>query len=383
MKESGEWKAIDDSQLVCFSGDVNREVSATSGDEVRTIVWHPDYEKSELGSATVRPVLKVWPKDDPPDYMVVDLAEISNDRVKYYTSTNALPGGLFGNPDYRTIKLVLRKIPARGVTWMMGSESENKRNCGSDDGKTEVEKLHEVKFDSNYYMAVFQTTQAQWFMIKGLSGIAGTFVPDDRLFLPLNGVSYCEVRENSGTTPNTAHEYPNAPHPDSFLGILRARTGLNGFDLPSDAEWEYACRAGNGENLWGNGVEYVFSTWQYDSRVPGRYQFNQPDSNNMMPAPVGSYPPNTWGLYDMHGNVFEWCLDWFTEDNTEFKGRVNTERGLYTLKDGVYYKRMVRRGGAFNLPASWLRSACRAPEAKYSRGTQNGFRVKFGAAISK
>ena len=67
VKESGEWKAIDDSQLVCVSGDVNREVSSTSGDEVRTIVWHPDYEKSELGSATVRPVLKVWPKDDPPD----------------------------------------------------------------------------------------------------------------------------------------------------------------------------------------------------------------------------------------------------------------------------------------------------------------------------
>lgn len=380
---SDGWVAMDDAALQYVSGDVNREVAATPDDKVRTIKWHPDYATLGLdATATVRPVLTVWPKDDPPDYMVVDLAERSAERVRYYASTNALPGGLLGNIEYRTTKLVLRKIPAKGVTWKMGSsEAERVRNIAHNG--SEAEKLCDVTFDSNYYMAVFETTQAQWFMIKGTDGIGGTFEPDDRLLLPLNGVSYCDVREGAKNTPNTAYEYPNAPHPDSFLGILRSRTGLDGFDLPSCAEWEYACRAGNGENLWGNGAEYVHSDKNFDPRVPGRYQFNQPDSNNMMPAPAGSYPPNSWGIYDMHGNVFEWCVDWYRHDIVELGGRINTEGGLNGTYNSVSSKCRDRRGGAFNLPVSWIRSANRCAEPGNSRGPQNGFRVKFGAAISK
>ena len=383
VKESEEWKSLDDSMLSCVSGDVSREVASTSGDETRKIVWHPDYDNSVLGTATLRPVLTVWPKDDPPDYMVVDLAEVSTDRVRYYTSTNALPGGLFGNPDYRTTKLVLRKIPAKGVTWRMGSESEKGRNTGAGTGN-DAEMLHEVSFNSNYYMAVFETTEFQWFAIKGSSGLGSSFTSvKDRSLLPLNGVSYCDVREGANNAPNTAYEYPNAPHPNSFLGILRSRTGLNGFDLPSSAEWEYACRAGNGENYWGSGAAYVYSTWENDSRVPGRYQFNQPDKANMTPAPVGSYSPNMWGIYDMHGNVFEWCVDWYVHDITGLAGKINTENGLAAKYQSVTAKCRDRRGGAYNLPVAWLRSANRCPEPGNSRGGQNGFRVKFGSAITE
>ena len=382
-KESGEWRTLDDSMLVCVSGDVNREVAATSGDEVRKIVWHPDYVKCALEAATLRPVVKVWPKDDPPDYMVVDLAEVSAARVRYYTSTNALPGGLFGNPDYRTTKLVLRKIPAKGVTWRMGSEAESGRDTGAGKGNG-AETLHDVSFGSNYYMAVFETTEFQWFAVKGNGGLGSSFASvKERNLLPLNGVSYCDVREGAKNTPNTAHEYPNAPHPDSFLGILRSRTGLDGFDLPSTAEWEYACRAGNGENRWGNGAEYVYSTWENDPLVPGRYQFNQPDSSSMTPAPVGSHSPNMWGIYDMHGNVFEWCVDWYTHDITGLAGKINTENGLTAAYQSVAAKCRDRRGGAYNLPVAWLRSANRCPEPGNSRGGQNGFRVKFGAAIAR
>lgn len=377
---SGEWTAIDDSAVQYAQGDVNREVSATVGEDIRTISWLPELVKFDVASASVRPVLTVWPKDDPPDYMVVDLAERSAERVRYYASTNALPGGLLGNIEYRTTKLVLRKIPAKGVTWKMGSsEAERVRNIAHNG--SEAEKLCDVTFDSNYYMAVFETTQAQWFMIKGTDGIGGGFASDDRLLLPLNGVSYCDVRENSGNTPNADYEYPNAPHPESFLGILRSRTGLSGFDLPSCAEWEYACRAGNGENLWGNGAQYVYSTSNYDPLVPGRYELNQPDSSSKMPAPVGSYAPNSWGIYDMHGNVFEWCVDWYRHDITALGGRINTEDGLTGKYNSVMAKCRDRRGGAYNLPVSWLRSANRCAEPGNSRGGQNGFRVKLGAAI--
>ncbi|MBQ3096794.1 MAG: formylglycine-generating enzyme family protein [Kiritimatiellae bacterium] len=382
--ELGEWTALDDSVIQYAYGDVNREVAATSGDAVRTIAWLPESARFDVTSASIRPVLTVWPKDDPPNYMVVDLALHSDSRVCYYATTNALPGGLLDNLDYRTVKLVLRKIPAKGVTWQMGSTAnESGRNVGVGTG-IDAEILHDVSFDSNYYMAVFETTQSQWFMIKGASGLGGSFTPpDSRLLLPLNAVSYCDVREGGNNAPNTAYEYPSAPHPDSFLGILRSRTGLQGFDLPSDAEWEYACRAGNGENLWGNGAQYSYSTKKFDPLVPGRYQFNQPDSSAMTPAPVGSYAPNDWGIYDMHGNVFEWCVDWYKHDLSGSNGEINTADGTSGTYKSVSAKHRNRRGGAYNLPVAWLRSACRTPEPGNSRGVQNGFRVKYGAAIAK
>lgn len=375
---SGSWTSLDDSVVQYAAGDVNREVSATTGDAVRTITWRPDLAEG-ADAATVKPVLTAWAKDDPPDYMVVDLAEVSASRVRYYASSNALPGGLLGNVAYRTSLLVLRKIPAKGVTWKVGSDGENGRNIGVASG-VEAEPRYEAKFDSNYYMAVFETTEAQWFAIKGPSGLGSTFdVGSDSLMLPVNAVSYCDIREAANNSPNTAYEYPNAPHPDSFLGVLRSRTGLDGFDLPSEAEWEYACRAGNGDNLWGNGAAYVYSTWESDVRVPGRYKFNQPTSTATT-APAGSYAPNAWGIYDMHGNVFEWCLDWYKNDVSSLAGAINTADGTSGAYKSVTAKHRNRRGGAYDLPVAWLRSACRTPEPGNSRGTQNGFRVKFGAA---
>jgi len=376
VEVDGARQPLDDAALWCVSGDVNREVAATAAGEVRTIEWKPDYTKVgvSLGTANIRPILMSWSTDDPPDYMVVDMSESSTDRVRYYTSTNALPGGLFGNVAYRTTLLVLRKVPAKGVTWTMGSVSEDGRNPDAASG-TDPEKTHEVVFDSNYYMAVFPTTQGQWAMIKGTT-ISATHIGEPRLLRPMESVSYCDVRENTSNAENSTYQYPAGPHPSSFLGILRNRTGLD-FDLPSDAEWEYACRAGNGELYWGNGQYYANGKWN-DSRVPGRYLYNSPTSTRTT-APVGSYEPNSWGIYDMHGNTFEWCLDWYKVDITSLSGAINTT-------DGTYYngstKMRVRRGGSFALPANYLRSACRYMDPATSRNQSNGFRVKLGAAIS-
>lgn len=376
VEVDGAWRPLDDETLWCVSGDVNREVEATAAGEVRTIEWKPDYAKAgvSLGTANIRPILTSWPTDDPPDYMVVDMSETSTDRVRYYASTNAFPGGLFGNVAYRTTLLVLRKVPAKGVTWTMGSISESGRNPDAASG-TDPEKTHEVSFDSNYYMAVFPTTQGQWAMIKGTER-SPTHVGEPRLLRPMESVCYCDIRENTTNSENTEYQYPEGPHPSSFLGFLRNRTGLN-FDLPSDAEWEYACRAGNGEGLWGNGKTYANSTSR-DERVPGRYKYNQPTST-VTTAPVGSYEPNSWGIYDMHGNTFEWCLDWYKADITTLGGAVNVTGG--TTGSGSV-KNRVRRGGSFAIPANYLRSACRLGEPSTSRNQSNGFRVKLGEAIS-
>ena len=89
------------------------------------------------------------------------------------------------------------------------------------------------------------------------------------------------------------------------MGVLRAKAGMV-FDLPTEAQWEYACRAGTttavntGKNLTnGSSDPAMDEVATYSHNMGGNY------------STVGSYLPNAWGLYDMHGNVAEWCLDWY------------------------------------------------------------------------
>lgn len=141
------------------------------------------------------------------------------------------------------------------------------------------------------------------------------------------------------------------------MGVLRKKTGL-AFDLPSEAQWEFACKAGHGEGMWGNGV--LYGDPNDDPNMPGRHQKNGGYKNGAEPpadctaeygtAVVGSYAPNDWGLYDMHGNVCEWCLDWQATDITKIGGAVNVdpehpENCLSTKAAGA---KRVARGGGWN-----------------------------------
>lgn len=397
------WVSIGMEKVYAFdgavSGDANRKVSGTSGQ----IYWlaAKAWPDMKIGAGGARAKLTAWPVDDTPDYMVVDLraGENTADRVRYYTCTNSLPGGgLFGNDAYRTTHLVLKKIIAKDIAWTMGSLCEFGRN-------TAREKAHLVTLTNNYYLGVFPVTQKQTDLMNGAPFVT-SFRIDGEMRIR-------DVLKYGKNKPYVRGDdlYPLPPSADSLLGKLRIMTaGAFDFDLPSEAQWEYAAKGGYGDNQWGDGTPILntSSDRNRDATLPGRYRYNQAtewytnwqdwNTNGVSQGilngtPIaGSYRPNTFGLYDMCGGVLEWCLDYFQDDITAYGGAVNAngatrldgtiEQGL---KNGVMTDRpqRVQRGGAWCHAAHECRPSTRTShEPGYGGDSQEaGFRVYCRAGL--
>lgn len=136
-----------------------------------------------------------------------------------------------------------------------------------------------------YYAGVFEITEAQWANVMGGSSTS---------VRPKGSVSYNTIRGDAGT-----YNWPgsDAVAANSFMGRLRQKTGLNNLDLPSEDEWEYAARAGVTTMLLCGNSETGLSDYAW-------YSANGGNATH----PVGVRRANAWGLYDVHGNVYEWCL---------------------------------------------------------------------------
>ena len=265
----------------------------------------------------------------------------------------------------RTTELWLRKIPAG--TFIMGSPEDEV-------GRSNNETQHEVTLTQDYYIGVFECTQKQWKLVMG--GNPSWYEGDCR---PVECVSYNNTIRGTGSQAGTDWpEYGHTVDASSFMGKLQAKTGLV-FDLPTEAQWEYACRAGtttalnSGKNLTNTGQDAAMDE-------VGRYHYNQSDGKGgysehtggySQHTKVGSYQPNAWGLYDMHGNVWEWCLDWYSSSygTTAVSDPSGPNTGSYR----------VIRGGIWNYYARSCRSAYRSylnPSVIYDLdGGYVGFRV--------
>ena len=322
--------SIGAAHLTTVTGDVFKELPAGDG---YTIRWncHADWPGHVVKGGALEFVVYAWALSDKPDYMVVDLNALKPDCVRYYPGVEWLPGGLLANDVYRTTSIVMRRIHARNWKWAMG---------GSDS------LSYPVTLTNDYYIGVFETTQCQW------TNVFGTSVSAQRpgAMRPMENVSYWRIREDgANSAANPEHEWPNPPAPDSYLGLLRERTGVD-FDLPSEAEWEFAGNAGMAIGYYNTGDCYK------SYKVPGRWKDNGGSSEGT--ADVGSYEPNAFGLYDFHGNVAELCLDWCVgtatsltvlyDDISTLYGAVNAH-GAY-LADGVTPPPAgrVRRGNTYN-----------------------------------
>ena len=362
------------------------------------MTWNPekDWPGHAVADGQCRAVVTAWAPENTPDYMVVDIAEgASPNTQRYYPAAEFVPGGVLANEAYRKTALLMRKITAKDITWTMGSVAESSRQ--------ENEATHLVTLTNNYYIGVFEITQTQWSLIATRNRDPSYYNThaSGKLMRPVERVSYNEIRNNTGNDPGmpvevqSAYNWPNPPYGNSFLGVLRARTGLD-FDLPTEAEWEFACRAGHGEGLWGEGSAYRDS--EYDSNLLGlgRYYANgglvNANPNGSLPgrtcdvdsatATAGSYRPNDFGLYDMHGNVWEWCLDWYEADISAHGGLVNINpaNAGQTRGGNTPYER-VQRGGCYADRAQHCRSARRQGNAARQMESKWGFRVACRAGL--
>jgi len=329
------------------SGDVFGRVE---GDGAHAFTWRPDrsWPDRKLAAGEARIVVTAWAPEDAPDYLSVELKD--GGAAGWYPSADYVPGGVLSNAAYRTTSLLMRRIHARGIPATMGSALEIDRRADRED-------IHTATLTNDYYIGVFEVTQRQWREAGGTTPSALTDVHDLR---PVAYVSYEDVRDKG----DAAHAWPAPPHADSWLGRLRARTGVD-FDLPGEAQWEFACRAGTPEGHWNTGA-------RYGTGYCGRHNLNCGSEKS---AVCGTYAPSRWGTYDMHGNVLEWCLDWGRFDIASLEGAVNAEQ------DPRIGAMRVIRGGGWSMHSSYMRSAFRAWNRPTTRDQAYGFRVACRAGL--
>ena len=285
--------AVTDAALMSVAGDICRIVSPGA----RKFVWCPDgaMPNTDLSANGLEITLKAWALDNPPPYMVVDLEHGTN--LAFYASSNSVPLGVTDRL-YKTRKLVMRRIPAKNIVWRMGGDSAT---------------WHKVKLTADYYIGIYEMTRGQYTRATGLADPSqgpDTTEPTEcrpvEYIAKYNAAYY--LRGDSMAAGSIAGGGPEAfnTNGSAYLAPLRALTGL-AFDLPTEAQWEYACRAGTGTKYcWGNGTSaYVQYAW---AGVNAAVTVNGESVN--VSHEVGMLLPNAWGLYDMHGNVGEFCMDW-------------------------------------------------------------------------
>ena len=337
-------------------GDVNRRIAA--GSRSITWCWSDAIDGAQLSAAaTVR--VTAWPLDHLPDYMVCDLR--STGAISFYPNAESIPGGV-GDDMYKTDYIVFRRIPAKGVRWQMGSpEGEAGRaNAG--------ESRHWVTFANDYYMAIYEITQRQYEMAMGIDDVTTasaefpTSVTNAPTY-PLDGARWVMGRSAHSDWNWVPPEKVTRGGSSAFvLGKIGAKCGFT-VDLPTDAEWEYAGRAGEGAARY-DGTD---DTATVDDL--GWYSGNSGGALH----PVGERAPNRWGIYDMYGNVAEWCLDWYSPDcGVSGSGTAVDPAGPTAASPTLYHR--VLRGGSISTGADKLRSASRV-SCNLATKAGNGFRV--------
>ena len=284
------------------------------GDHVGHLPAIADWPGRTADPSALSVELKAWPAARPPDYLVADLA---SGKVRYYVSEGALPFGVASDL-YRSTRYAMRRVPAAGETFRMGSPlNESGRTAAN-------EAAHNETLEADFYMGVFETTIGQYTNVLP-SATGYTARPFD---CPVNNVAYNALYGGDG-----------------LLTCVRSSTGID-FDLPTEVQWEFACRAGSRAAFCdGTDTGLDGCGWYADNSgyKPG---------NVFSTHRVGTKAANAFGLYDLHGNLYEHCRDWFEMD-----------------------VKRVYRGGSFGADLKLCRSAWRSGLAPTGGHAHIGFRL--------
>jgi len=306
----------------------NRPVDATDA-------WRPP--RIDLAGAQV--VFTLWSGTHPPDYMVMDL---SNGAKRYYASASAIPGGV-GDIRYKSTHLVMRLCPMT-ADYKMGTANP----WGTDSWINGTRKpYHSVSFTKDFYIGIYEFTQGQYKTVTGNwpSCNWGTS-SDRRAEFPMDGknslLTHTTIRGNDDW-PTSGHD---AISSDSLLGKINAKTGVT-FDLPTEAQWEYACRGGRvGCTLYNrDGFIQSHDDATNDLEQVAVCSFNS--SKEQGPSVVGTKTPNDWGIYDMLGNLQEWCLDYGPHDNTFYQQCADTPSLAVDPIGSTTADERIMRGGHY------------------------------------
>ena len=244
-----------------------------------------------------------------------------------------------------TNSIVMEFVLIPAGTFVMGSpDNEAKRE--SHEGPQ-----HEVEITGPFYLGVCQVTQEQYERVMGVNpshfkSVAGEYTP----FFPVENVSWEEAAEFCNKLSAMPEEKKNG----------------RVYRLPTEAEWEYSCRGGRDSRIF----HFSNTLGSYQANFDGNYPYGRAGKGPFLKrtCKVGSYSANDFGLYDMHGNVWEWCADWYGKDYYGKSPRCNPP-GPAEGSD------RVRRGGSWLNRGLHCRSACRFRSAPADRDRHLGFRA--------
>ena len=208
----------------------------------------------------------------------------------------------------------------------------------SEAGRNADEQPHRITLSHRIYMGRYEVTQTEWQVV--MSANPSRF----------SGCARCPI------------EQVNFYDVDDFLTRLSARSTAMRYRLPTEAEWEYACRAGT-STAYGSGDRLTIDDANFNATPAEQVT---PGVGAYRTRPVGSFPPNAWGLHDMHGNVWEWTND--------FYGPFDQRADVDPRGSEVGATRVIR-GGSWYVNADSARCALRFTHRPQDRGFGLGFRV--------
>ncbi len=275
--------------------------------------------------------------DTSPDYEALPDASLEPSPISSDSSPEKAQNSLdspLNPPESFTNSLGMEFVLVPAGEFLMGSpETEAGRQADEN-------PLHTVRLNKPFYLGKYEVTRAQWYEVMGSAGEVEDPLPGDSE-LPVAEVSWGDVQE--------------------FVKNLNEMEGTDKYRLPSEAEWEYACRAGSSTKYYFGDAEREMVKYAWFGKSQGS-----------APHPVGQKAPNAWDLYDMHGNVWEWVRDsWHNDYNAAPSDGKAWESGDLSHR--------VARGGSVTGSAESCRAANRAWFGSDVRNADMGFRLLMEA----